>query len=212
MASFHGPDRDRIAQLERENAAILNRLAALEGRDPFVDNVDQVWLAQTYSSSPEGYPDPPADTFDIRFIRPKLDVWSPGDRTPTLTPRSASGQSVAAAYDGRYLLRNTICEVMRIGTRWWIIGSAGLEHFGRTKSSLSKGGTVSVDLLQWNGTKLIDTGKDLTGVQDKFLNSNQTLGTPTKVQVRLEYPGKYFITNANCAIDDTDPEDYAEEE
>lgn len=206
----HGHAVDRLAELERHNAALERRLAALEARDPFVGPIEQVWIAKTYSSSPEGYPSPPANCFDIRFIRPKLDVYSPGDRTATLTPRSADAQAVACAYDGRYLLRDTLCEVARIGTRWWIIGAAGLEHFGRTKASLSKGGTVDVDLLTWNGTKLIDTGKDLVGVQEIFANDADTYETKTKVLMRLLTPDQYFIVNAWCAADDTEDSAYEE--
>lgn len=200
----------RLELVERELRHAQQLLQAV-ARVGAVNTAQQVRVVKTYASTPESYPAPPANTFDIRFIDTALNLWSPGTRTPTLTPRSDDAQSIASTLDQRFILPDKICVAALLNEHWWIFEGPGLEYFGRTKSSVGKGGSVTIDILDYDGTKWLNTPFDLE-VNDKFLNAEQSLDTKTKVQVRMEYPGKYFIVNALCDADDTDDAEYVPEE
>jgi hypothetical protein len=57
-----------------------------------------------------------------------------------------------------------------------------------------------MEILKHNGTKYIRTGFEMT-VHDRYLNTGKTLAAKTKVDVRLERPGRYDVVNAYCAAD-----------
>lgn len=110
----------RIEALEAQvrSAQPDSERALREGRSVLKRDVR---IAKTFESSPGTYPAEPANTFDIRFVDTALDVWSPGDRTLTATPRSAGQQTVATTVDGHYVPVDTLVRVVFLHRKWWII-------------------------------------------------------------------------------------------
>lgn len=197
MTVTPGSAGSRLESLERELARLRALVDAAGGRTAVRAAPLVYTLAKTFKTGQ--WPAPPANAFDVRFLDIELDTWSPGTRTVTTTPRSASAQAVAATFDGRYLLPDKVVELARFNRRWWVVGYEGLEYFGRLQGDLAKGGSATIDILEPDGT---DTGYDLT-VWDRFLNSDTTLLANTKVKARLEAQ-KYWVENAFCKADDTE--------
>lgn len=202
----------RVELLERQLRHQREQLDKLiDLRSALAATPQQVRLVRTYASTPESYPTPPANTFDVRFLDTALDVWSPGNRTPTFSARSESRQTTASTYDGRFILPDKDCVAALLNEHWWIVDGPGLHYHGRLLAALSKDGSASMEIIEWNGTKYIRTGFTVT-VYDRYLNTGKTLADRTKVDVRLEYPGRYDVVNAYCAADDNEDSVYDEEE
>lgn len=196
----------RLEALERDQAQARSLWRQMI-REATQGSPPRLRLVETFQPDAEAYPSPPADTFWVRFIDATKPLWTPGEQGVTRTPRSAAEQVTAGTLDQRWILPDQVCTALRANRKWWIIDGPGLEHFGRIKSGLSKGATVAMDVLRFTGVKWVDTGYDMA-VTDKFLNSGRTLAAKTKVQVRMEWPGRYFVVNALCDADDTPDASY----
>lgn len=213
MSAPHGSNYDRLLALERQVAALSQRLAAINARPTFGEFPMQHWWAKTYSDSPEEYPLPVANTFDIRFIDYGVDSWAPGDRTRSSFPRSAARQATAGTHDGRFILPDKIVPVIRDNRRrWWIVGSEGIEYVGRLTTSLAHASSATMEILDWNGTKWIRTPFTME-VHDYFLNAGESaLAEKTKVSVRMLRPGGYYVMAAGCDVDSNADSEYDAEE
>lgn len=190
----------RLEVLERQLHHTRQQLDAIVTRQALLGKPEQLRLVHTYKS--EGsYPAPVGNTFDIRFLDGALDTWSPGERTATYTERSATGQSVATTFDKRWILPAKTCVAALLNNKWWIVAGPGLSYFGRLNGSLSQGSSASMQVLDYNGTRLIDSSYDMT-VYDYFLNASDTaLEAKTKVKVDMLFPGRYYVTAAGCDVD-----------
>lgn len=192
---------DRCLSLERERNS-LQRIARIGRGRP-------VRLVETWEDLETEWPSPPASVFPIRFVDLSIAAWEQGNREIETTPRSESPQSLLAVHDKRYLLPRKLClAVQAHDRRWWIADSLGIEYLVRLRSTLSKGGAASADILDWDADldQWIMTGWQID-VYDKFLNAESGLAAKTKCQVRLD-SGRYWVVNALCDADDTPDEDY----
>jgi hypothetical protein len=197
------PER-RLAALELELRQLRHQVALHDARSAATRPPEQTKFVKTWRSSsyPSGVGDPVGNTFDIRFCDAALDTaWNPGAHTLNYTPRSATKQAVATTFDRRFVLPDEICLAVLLNGHHFITAGPGLFYFGRLNSSLVKDGSSTIQLLRWNGTKLIDTDFDLT-VRDCFLNAtDDALAAKTKVLCHMLYPGRYYVTAAGCDVD-----------
>lgn len=191
----------RVAQLERELRRERQRLDRLfEIRGAATIAPQQIRSVRTWLNPEVTYPSAPANTFDIRFTDLSMSAWTIGEHTVTYSPRSDTGQTTAATFDGRWILPGKDCIAAMLNGKWWIIDGPGLHYVCRLNGSLTKGSSVGADIIDHNGTKEIDSGYDLT-VRDWYHNTGGTLPTNTKVDVFMLFPGKYYVLGAGCAAD-----------
>jgi hypothetical protein len=120
MTTPRPPADSRLETLEREVARLAQVAGRTATREPNQGFPPQIRLAETWSSLPENYP-ASGNTFDIRFLDGALDVWSPGQRTATYTPRSLTTQTVAHVVDDRWFPRLTRVRVLQQNRKWWIL-------------------------------------------------------------------------------------------
>lgn len=109
----------RIEALERELATTRSQWRQMI-REAKQGAAPRVRLVKTFKPSGEEYPAAPANTFRIRFVDLAQELWEPGERTKTETPRSATEQTLAATIDGSWVPKDTLCTAIRANRRWWI--------------------------------------------------------------------------------------------
>lgn len=205
----------RLEHLERDLIETRQQLASVQARQALLTQGEQLRFVKTgkYEGEyPSGTGDPVGNTFPIRFCDADLGTsWFYGAHSPTFPPRSATKQAYACAFDKRFILPDQDCLAVLLNEHWWILAGPGQFYFGRLNAEVSQGGGATMQLLNWNGTKLIDTDFDLA-VYDYFLNAgDDPLEPKTKVLAQLIYPGRYYITAAGCDVDSNADELYQAE-
>ncbi|MCP4571470.1 MAG: hypothetical protein GY838_03895 [bacterium] len=74
---------------------------------------------------------------------------------------------------------------------WW----------AKLDAELTRRGDAAVSLYRHDGTSLADTGETLDPVHDALLLTDQTLAAGTMVLVEKFPDGKWWVTQAGCAVD-----------
>lgn len=172
MTTPHASLESRLEALERENAEFRQQLARFAAREPAPAHPQQVRLARTYSSTPESYP-AAGDTFDIRFLDGALDVWSPGDREATYTPRSAGQQQVAHSVDGSYWPRDTIVRVCYQNRHWWILDKQPRPSYAEVRGSRTFNGSLQGGLgvtSYLDNAMPLELASDVDGFLEEFMH------------------------------------------
>lgn len=67
---------------------------------------------------------------------------------------------------------------------------------GTLAAALTVGGSVTLNLVGWNGSSEATTGETLT-VHDYFLTGSQTIASGTKVGAALD-GGRWYVTTGSC--------------
>lgn len=119
------PNHRRLAEIERELAALRREVYALPGRTAQTVPPRIVRLARTAKDYNDEYPPEPCNTYPIIFLDGAYDKVA-GLQDVDYTDRSATRQEYA--YDkqaGRYFAEATVVEVLEQNGRWWIIGAPG---------------------------------------------------------------------------------------
>jgi hypothetical protein len=160
MTTPRPPADSRLETLEREVARLAQVAGRTATREPNQGFPPQIRLAETWSSLPENYP-ASGNTFDIRFLDGALDVWSPGQRTATYTPRSLTTQTVAHVVDDRWFPRLTRVRVLQQNRKWWILDAVPPVPKAYVAGSKVFAGT-------FNGTFYEDYGLELHIIANGF--------------------------------------------
>jgi hypothetical protein len=78
-------------------------------------------------------------------------------------------------------------------------------HLGKLDGALNHDGTATVSVLKWSVTlsQWQDTGVNIEGVRDIFLNDGESHATGTIVKIEYD-DTTWVVTQAYCSADDED--------